>query len=65
MYGGGGNTIRNIYIADTLTYPSVTISTINFDIPSFIGFSGTTTFDNISIVRGGVTELSQRNQRRE
>ena len=53
IYGGGGNIIRNIYIADPLVYPGVTIASINFDIQSFIGFSGITTFDNISIVRGG------------
>ena len=52
IYGGTANTFRNLYAADMLTYPGVTISSINFGIP-FVGFSGTTTFDNISIVRSG------------
>jgi hypothetical protein len=52
VYGGASNTFKNIYTADQLTYPGVTISSINFGI-SFIGFSGTTTFDSISVVRSG------------
>ena len=41
VYGGASNTFKNIYVADQLTYPGVTISSINFGI-SFIGFSGRT-----------------------
>ncbi|MDX6229955.1 MAG: hypothetical protein QOI76_3345 [Frankiales bacterium] len=52
VYGGASNTFKNIYVADQLTYPGVTISSINFGI-SFIGFSGTTTFDSITVNRSG------------
>jgi hypothetical protein len=52
VYGGGNNTFKNIYVADQLTYPGVTISSINFGI-SFIGFSATTTFDSITVNRSG------------
>ena len=52
VYGGSGNTFRNLYAADQLTYPGLTVSSINFGI-SFVGFSGTTTIDNVSIVRSG------------
>ena len=52
VYGGASNTYTNLYAADQLTYPGVTVSSINFGI-SFIGFSGTTTLSNISIVRAG------------
>ena len=51
-YGGSTNTFRNIYVADSLVYSGVTISSMSFNI-SFVGFSGTTTFDNISVVRCG------------
>jgi hypothetical protein len=52
VYGGFGNTMHNIYIADTLVYSGVTISSLSFGIP-FVGFSGTTTLDNITVVRCG------------
>ena len=54
VYGGYGNTFKNIYIADTLVYSGVTIASIDFDIP-MLGFESNppTTFDNISIVRAG------------
>jgi len=52
VYGGTRNTFRNLYIADQLTYSGITISSLDFGYP-FVGFSGTTTFDNISIVRAG------------
>jgi Alpha-1,3-glucanase catalytic domain D2/Alpha-1,3-glucanase catalytic domain D1/NedA-like, galactose-binding domain/CARDB len=53
VYGGYNNVFRNIYVADQLTYPGVTISSIDFDIP-MVGF-GTqpTTFENITIDRAG------------
>ena len=53
VYGGYNNTFRNIYIADQLTYPGITISSLDFGFP-FVGF-GTqpTTFDNITIERSG------------
>ncbi|GAA2888327.1 hypothetical protein GCM10020220_093110 [Nonomuraea rubra] len=33
MYGGYNNTFKNIYIADTLVYSGVTISSLDFGIP--------------------------------
>ncbi|MEO3871754.1 discoidin domain-containing protein [Nonomuraea sp. B12E4] len=54
VYGGYDNTFRNIYVADTLTYPGVTISSLDFGIPMHgFGASPPTTFDNISLVRAG------------
>ncbi|GIF69633.1 glycosyl hydrolase [Asanoa ishikariensis] len=53
VYGGQNNIFRNLYIADTLTYSGITISSLDFGYP-FVGFGpGTTTFDNISLVRVG------------
>jgi alpha-1,3-glucanase-like protein/CARDB protein/F5/8 type C domain-containing protein len=54
VYGGYGNTFRNIYIADTLVYSGITISSLDFGYP-MNGFDASppTTFDNISIVRAG------------
>lgn len=54
VYGGYGNTFRNIYIADTLTYSGITISSLDFGYPmNGFGASPTTNFENISIVRAG------------
>ncbi|MFG1702805.1 discoidin domain-containing protein [Nonomuraea sp. M3C6] len=54
VYGGYNNAFRNIYVADTLTYPGVTISSLDFGIPMHgFGASPPTTFDNISLVRSG------------
>ncbi|AQZ66308.1 putative secreted protein [[Actinomadura] parvosata subsp. kistnae] len=54
VYGGYDNTFRNIYIADTLVYSGVTISSLDFGIPMLgFGASPPTTFDNISLVRAG------------
>ncbi|MFG1603850.1 CARDB domain-containing protein [Actinoplanes sp. NPDC049265] len=54
VYGGQGNTFKNIYIADTLVYSGVTIASIDFGIPMLgFGASPTTNLDNISIVRAG------------
>ncbi|KAB8197339.1 glycosyl hydrolase [Nonomuraea phyllanthi] len=54
VYGGYDNTFRNIYVADTLTYPGVTISSLDFGIPMHgFGASPPTTFENISLVRAG------------
>nr|WP_042198187.1 discoidin domain-containing protein [Kibdelosporangium sp. MJ126-NF4]CEL23253.1 secreted glycosyl hydrolase [Kibdelosporangium sp. MJ126-NF4]CTQ94415.1 secreted glycosyl hydrolase [Kibdelosporangium sp. MJ126-NF4] len=53
VYGGQNNTFRNLYIADTLTYSGVTISSLDFGYP-MEGFGpGVTTFQNISLVRAG------------
>ncbi|SEG59791.1 CARDB protein [Nonomuraea solani] len=54
VYGGYDNTFRNIYVADTLVYSGVTISSLDFGIPMHgFGASPPTTFDNISLVRAG------------
>jgi hypothetical protein len=54
VYGGYGNTFRNILIADTLVYSGITISSLDFGYPmNGFGASPPTTFDNISIVRAG------------
>jgi hypothetical protein len=54
VYGGYGNTFRNIYIADTLVYSGITISSLDFGYPmNGFGASPQTVFDNISIVRAG------------
>ncbi|GAA4713311.1 discoidin domain-containing protein [Phytohabitans rumicis] len=54
VYGGFNNTFRNLYIADTLTYSGVTISSLDFGIPmDGFGASPPTVFDGVSIVRCG------------
>ncbi|MFC0532574.1 galactose-binding domain-containing protein [Phytohabitans kaempferiae] len=54
VYGGLGNTFRNIYIADTLVYSGVTISSLDFGYPmDGFGASPPTVFDGLSIVRAG------------
>jgi hypothetical protein len=54
VYGGYGNTFRNIYIADTLVYSGITISSLDFGYPmNGFGASPPTTFADISIVRAG------------
>jgi hypothetical protein len=54
VYGGYANTFRNIYIADTLVYSGITISSLDFGYPmNGFGASPPTQFQNISIVRAG------------
>ncbi|WP_209636223.1 discoidin domain-containing protein [Kibdelosporangium banguiense] len=53
VYGGQNNTFRNMYIADTLTYSGVTISSLNFGYPMEDFGPGPTNFQNISLVRAG------------
>ncbi|MET7371563.1 discoidin domain-containing protein [Micromonospora arida] len=54
VYGGYGNTFRNIYIADTLVYSGITISSLDFGYPmNGFGANPPTRFENISIVRAG------------
>jgi hypothetical protein len=53
VYGGQNNTFRNIYIADTLTYSAITISSLNFGYPMESFGPSPTTFQNISLVRAG------------
>ncbi|MEV7417567.1 discoidin domain-containing protein [Streptomyces sp. NPDC089919] len=53
VYGGFNNTFRNIYIADTLVYSGITISSLDFGYPMNGFGTDPTTFENISIVRAG------------
>ncbi|MET1072434.1 MAG: discoidin domain-containing protein [Umezawaea sp.] len=54
VYGGYANTFRNIYIADTLVYAGITISSLDFGYPmNGFGADPPTKFENISIVRAG------------
>jgi hypothetical protein len=54
VYGGFANTFRNLYIADTLVYSGITISSLDFGIPmNGFGASPPTRFENVSIVRAG------------
>jgi hypothetical protein len=53
VYGGQNNTFRNLYIADTLTYSAITISSLNFGFPMRDFGPGITQFSNISLVRDG------------
>jgi len=54
IYGGEGNTFQNLFSADTLTFPGVTLSSLNFGFP-FQGFgtAARTTVSNFSLVRDG------------
>ncbi|GAA1580370.1 discoidin domain-containing protein [Actinoplanes couchii] len=54
VYGGYANTFKNIYIADTLVYSGITISSLDFGYPmNGFGADPPTVLDNISIVRAG------------
>jgi hypothetical protein len=54
VYGGYANTFKNIYIADTLVYSGVTVSSLDFGYPmNGFGADPPTVLDNISIVRAG------------
>jgi len=54
VYGGYDNVFRNIYVADTLVYSGITISSLDFGIPmNGFGASPPTRFENISVVRAG------------
>ncbi|WP_049573121.1 discoidin domain-containing protein [Nonomuraea sp. SBT364] len=54
VYGGYDNVFRNIYVADTLVYSGITISSLDFGIPMHgFGASPPTRFENISLVRAG------------
>lgn len=53
IYGGDNNTVTNFYVADTLTYSGLTISSLNFGF-AFQGFTlPVTNFSNYSLVRDG------------
>ncbi|MCP2308691.1 discoidin domain-containing protein [Kitasatospora paracochleata] len=53
VYGGYANTFRNIYIADTLCYSGITISSLDFGYPMNGFGTDPTNLQNISIVRAG------------
>ncbi|MFD9336586.1 discoidin domain-containing protein [Streptomyces sp. NPDC060028] len=53
VYGGFNNAFRNVYIADTLVYSGITISSLDFGYPMNGFGTDPTTFENISIVRSG------------
>jgi hypothetical protein len=54
VYGGYANTFQNIYVADTLVYSGITISSLDFGYP-FTGFGASpqTVFKNITLARDG------------
>jgi hypothetical protein len=54
VYGGYNNTVQNFYVADTLCYPGLTVSSLNFGFP-FEGFedSPPSTIQNFSLARDG------------
>ena len=54
VYGGGGNTIQNFVVSDTLCYSGLTISSLNFGY-AFEGFESTpqTNISNFSLTRDG------------
>jgi hypothetical protein len=54
IYGGYANTIQNFYVADTLCYSGLTISSLDFGF-SFPGFGASpqTVIQNFSLVRDG------------
>ncbi|MCG8568680.1 MAG: Secreted glycosyl hydrolase, partial [Spirochaetes bacterium] len=52
IYGGYENRAENIYIADTFVYSGITISSLDFGY-NFIGFSGNTYFEDITVERCG------------
>lgn len=54
VYGGYDNIFRNIYVADTLVYSGVTISSLDFGYPMHgFGAAPPTRFDDITLVRAG------------
>jgi hypothetical protein len=54
VYGGFNNVFRNLYVADTLVYSGITISSLDFGIPmNGFGASPPTRFENVSVVRSG------------
>ncbi|AUG75530.1 Secreted glycosyl hydrolase [Kitasatospora sp. MMS16-BH015] len=54
IYGGGGNTIQNFTVSDTLCYSGLTVSSLNFGF-AFEGFESTpqTVIRNFSLARDG------------
>jgi hypothetical protein len=55
VYGGDNNTIKNFYVADTLCYSGLTVSSLSFGY-AFAGFvTPVTNIQNFSLVRDGGT----------
>ncbi len=54
VYGGYANTVQNFFVADTLCYSGLTISSLNFGYP-FEGFGASppTTIQNFTLARDG------------
>ncbi len=52
VYGGSNETFQNDYVADTLCYSGITVSSLNFGYP-MEDFGGTTNFSNITLARCG------------
>ncbi|XID90245.1 carbohydrate-binding protein [Paenibacillaceae bacterium WGS1546] len=53
VYGGSGNLFQNLYGADTLTYPGITISSLSFGYNT-LGFGDQdTVFDGVTLDRTG------------
>lgn len=53
VYGGAGNLYKNLYGADTLTYPGITISSLSFGYNT-LGFGDTdNVFDGVTLDRTG------------
>lgn len=53
VYGGYNNTFRNIYIADTLAYSGITVSSLDFGF-AFRGFgTSPTNIEHVSLIRTG------------
>ncbi|MEW2545434.1 discoidin domain-containing protein [Streptomyces sp. NPDC047002] len=54
VYGGQGNTLQNITVADTLTYSGLTLSSLDFGYPfSGFGSSPQTVVKGLSLIRDG------------
>lgn len=54
VYGGYGNTFRNIRIADTLVYSGITVSSLDFGYPmDEFGSASPTTIENVTLERTG------------
>lgn len=53
VYGGSGNLYKNLYGADTLTYPGITISSLSFGLNT-LGFGDVdNVFDGVTLERTG------------
>ncbi|GAA4844944.1 hypothetical protein GCM10023221_24110 [Luteimicrobium xylanilyticum] len=53
VYGGQDNTVRNVYVADTLVYAGITISSLNFGYSMEDFGPEQTVFDGVTLERDG------------